>query len=232
MQPVQGISSTAPLPNDIHRQLVAPAPATATGSAAATGTGTGTRTGTRTGSGSGLDTSTSTSTSPPFLTRLLQIYGSSETAGLAWRDDPARAYQLAPGRTREATGGILLQLPSGARVAMAVQDELEWISDNAFRLIRRTDNMVQVGGNNVSCDWVASKLQSHSAVKHAAVRLGRAGRLKAYVVLHQADDLPGPSLVEAWARAELPDYACPQLFTYGSKLPINSFGKSCDWPAD
>ena len=194
---VQGISSTAPLPIDVHQQLVAP------------------------------------STGKPFLTRLLQIYGSSETAGLAWRDDPLSAYQLAPGRSRSSGDGITLELPSGASVAMAVQDELDWVSGTAFELIRRSDSMVQVGGHNVSPEWVASKLQSHPAVKLAVVRLrsnGHVPRLKAFVVLYAAGQSKAQNEVEAWARSELPDHACPQIFAYGEQLPTNSMGKPSDWP--
>ena len=197
VQGLQGISSTAPLPEGVHRQLLGP-PA-----------------GQRTG----------------FLARLLQIYGSSETAGLAWRDDPDHAYRLAPERSRGAGDAITLQLANGAHVAMAVQDELHWVSVDSFNLIRRHDQMVQVGGHNVSPDWVASRLQSHPAVQQAAVRLDNRGqRLKAYVVLSNADRLADQRLVEAWALAELPGYACPLQFTYGTQLPTNSIGKLSDWP--
>ena len=196
---VQGISSTAALPTDVHNQLTHPPAGTSTGGG--------------------------------LLTRLLQIYGSSETAGLAWRQDPACDYQLAPGRSRALDGGIELQLPSGNNAAMAVQDELTWTSETTFKLIRRADGMVQVGGHNVSPDWVASKLQSHPLVKRAAVRLSDSRqRLKAYVVLYAAESAHDQHVVEAWARAELPDYAYPQHFSYGGQLPTNSMGKPCDWP--
>ena len=92
-----------------------------------------------------------------------------------------------------------------------------------------------MAGHNVSPDWVASKLQGHRLVKHAAVRLSEPRqRLKAYVVLHDEDPAEDPvhrhQQVEAWALAELPDYACPQHFSYGGQLPVNSMGKPCDWP--
>lgn len=166
-----------------------------------------------------------------FLTRLLQIYGSSETAGLAWRDNPVSAYQLAPGRSRSQDGGITLELPSGTAVAMAVQDELAWTGDRTFNLIGRFDSMVQVGGHNVSAEWVASKLRSHPLVKQAVVRLNAepSPRLKAFVVLHDAGQWQHPSQVEAWALSEMPAHAFPKTFTYGALLPVNAMGKPSDW---
>jgi long-chain acyl-CoA synthetase len=197
---VQGISSTASLPDAVHRKLVQH-PAVG-------------------------------NTAP--LARLLQIYGSSETAGLAWRADPAAPYTLAPGRTRNAHDEIELLLPSGKRAVMPVQDELKWSSDNQFELLRRTDQSVQVGGHNVSPDWVARQLQLHPRVKQAAVRLdtlAAAPRLKAFVVLRSPDETEHQQEIEAWALNTLPWYAALASVTYGDALPQNAMGKSSDWPA-
>lgn len=171
----------------------------------------------------------------PALRSLLQIYGSSETAGLAWRADPTRPYTLAPGRIRTGTsqGGICLQLPGGASVSLAIQDELSWLNDTDFQLLRRTDHTVQVGGHNVSPDWVAAQLMSHPAVKAAAVRLHdrvTPPRLKAFVVLHAPDKADQREELETWALNHLPWYAAPCAIQYGAELPKNALGKASDWP--
>lgn len=198
---VQGISSTAPLPEAVHRKLI--------------------------------DRSKTDGTTP--LCRLLQIYGSSETAGLAWRDDPAAPYTLAPGRTRSAQDEIVLLLPNGKQAVMPVQDEVRWTSDAQFELLRRTDNSVQVGGHNVSPDWVAQQLQLHPRVNQAAVRLNTLAlppKLKAFVVLRGPDEPAHRQEVEAWALDTLPWYAAPGSMTYGDALPQNAMGKPSDWPVD
>jgi long-chain acyl-CoA synthetase len=201
---VQGISSTAPLPQAVHRQLI--------------------------------EKNAATGTAAP-LSRLLQIYGSSETAGLAWRDDPAAPYTLAPGRKRSAQDAIELQLPNGTFAAMPVQDSLKWTSAAQFELLRRVDNSVQVGGHNVSPDWVAQQLQLHPLVQHAAVRLDMGAtppRLKAFLVLKPPDTsspaLAQQQVVQAWALDTLPWYAALSSFTYGDVLPQNAMGKPSDWP--
>jgi long-chain acyl-CoA synthetase len=122
---VQGVSSTAPLADQVHQSL------------------------TRDGN----------------LARLLQIYGSTETAGIAYRDAPTAPYTLAPGRSRGAQDDVELKLPSGSSVVLSVQDEINWVSANAFNLLRRSDQSVQVGGHNVSPQWVTEQLLTQPQVR-------------------------------------------------------------------
>jgi long-chain acyl-CoA synthetase len=223
---VQGVSSTAPLPAQVHDALTL----TPAGTAANAPT----------------DAPSTRQMHTP-LARLLQIYGSTETAGLAYRTQSAGPYTLAPGRTRNAQDGINLQLPSGALQALAVQDDLQWTSDTTFNLLRRTDESVQVGGHNVSPAWVVAQLQTNSAVKEAAVRLDGATtpKLKAFVVLHSAAHVEveadvttmhvehratQSAALEQWVLDTLPWYANFSSITYGSALPRNALGKPSDWP--
>ena len=203
---VYGVSSTAPLPKMTHDQL-------ATDQMAACGR--------------------------PALCCLLQIYGSSETAGLAWRTDPDLPYTLAPGRARcnrkgDGNGdGISLQLPGGAWASLAIQDQISWASDTDFHLLSRTDHSVQVGGHNVSPQWVTDQLMSHPAVKQASVRLNvnaKPARLKAFVVLNTPGSTQQRAELEAWAIEQLPWYAAPAAISYGAELPRNALGKASDWP--
>ena len=206
---VQGVSSTAPMPAAVHEAMTLAHGAPEAHDAA--------------------------NDHGPRLERLLQIYGSSETAGLAWRNSAAGAYALAPGRLRNAADGIDLLLPSGTRQAMAVQDELAWTGPDTFELLRRSDESVQVGGHNVSPAWVVAQLQAHSAVKEAAVRLATdttPAKLKAFIVLQpaaQANTTPQRTDLEQWINATLPWYATFSSITYGSALPRNAMGKASDW---
>ena len=172
-------------------------------------------------------------TAKPALAQLLHIYGSVETAGLAWRDDPDHAYTLAADRLRTATGGIAAQRIDAAPADLAVQDELAWVDDHCFHVIARLDNAVQVGGHNVSPAWVAAQLASRAGIEHATVRLSssvKPPRLKAFIVLKQSDQLQSRTQLETWAAENLPWYANPCAFNYGASLPRNSLGKLCDWP--
>ena len=201
---IYGVSSTAPLPKKTHDQL-------ALKQMVACGR--------------------------PALHCLLQIYGSSETAGLAWRTDPTQPYTLAPGRVRSSGGGdcdaINLQLPDGSWVDLAIQDQISWASDTDFHLLSRTDHSVQVGGHNVSPQWVTDQLMRHPAVKQASVRLNvnaEPARLKAFVVLKAPGLTQQRAELEAWVIEQLPWYAAPGAISYGAELPRNALGKASDWP--
>ena len=232
---VQGISSTAPLPSDVHRSLTDSQSHTSSHTPSDTLNDTINDTLNDTSSNSLLEALTNKpgGNLPAPLSRLLQIYGSSETAGLAWRDDPQQPYTLAPDRSRTPADGIELLLPNGAFAAMPVQDDLDWVSATQFHLLRRVDHSVQVGGHNVSPDWVAGQLMTHGAVKAAAVRLDALlspPRLKAFVVLRPATSMAEKQALETWAVHSLPQYASLASVTYGDALPLNAMGKPSDWP--
>ena len=206
---VKGVSSTAPLPAAVHRLLTA----------------------------SALRFNAVGEARKPPLAQLLHIYGSAETAGLAWRDDPDQPYTLAAGRRRTAANGIALEQPGDAPAELAVQDQLDWVDPLRFRVVARLDQCVQVAGHNVSPSWVAAQLASHASVARAAVRLTSSvdssavsPRLKAFIVLKHTSAATAAQQVEAWAAEHLPWYANPGSFTYGQALPQNSMGKLCDWP--
>lgn len=196
--PVQGVTSTAPMPSPVHQRLV-----------------------------------TADGTAPPRLARLMQIYGSTQTGGIAWRDDPNAPYTLAPGRSRSAGGEVELLLPGGALVPLALQDEVRWTGANQFELLRRTDSCVQVGGHNVSLAWVREQLLTYPAVEDASVRLDTAAqlpRLKAFVVLKAPANQAQKVGLQAWALENLPWYAALGSICYGGELPRNAMGKLSDWP--
>ena len=196
--PVQGVTSTAPMPGPLHQRLVVAQTA-----------------------------------APAFLARLLQIYGSTQTGGIAWRDRPDKPYTLAPNCRRSAGGGIELLLPGGSLVPLALQDELQWTGANEFELLRRTDCCVQVGGHNVSTAWVKEQLLEHFAVQDASVRLDTdapLSRLKAFVVLRVPGDQSQQASLEAWVLHHLPLYANFSSIRYGAQIPRNALGKHSDWP--
>lgn len=168
----------------------------------------------------------------PGLARLLQIYGSTETAGLAWRDAPTQPYTLAPGRSRSATDQIQLTLPTGQVAVMNIQDELRWTGPGHFNLLRRLDQSVQVGGHNVSLAWVTQQVQAHPAVRDVSVRLDTQttpSRLKAFVVLQDPADTAQREQLALWLTDNLPWYASFHSITYGPTLPRNAMGKPSDW---
>jgi 4-coumarate--CoA ligase len=173
------------------------------------------------------------------LARLVQVYGSSETAGVGWREDPDAPYVLFPYWSRAADPGQLLrQGPDGQARSYPLQDRLAWSGECAFRPEGRIDHAVQVGGVNVFPAYVAEVLRMHPGVLEAAVRPMRPDegyRLKAFVVpradaIQGADALRGA--LDNWMRERLSAPECPAAYSFGSALPRTASGKPADWIID
>ena len=178
------------------------------------------------------------------LSGFYEIYGASETAGIGWKNHPLSSYALFPfwHKTESATE-INRKLVDGDFKTYPLQDHLEWISPTQFSLKGRKDEMVQVGGINVSLHLVREKLMKHPLIKEVAVRMMRpeeGARLKAFIVLKEdaesdvePNDLTVQRIyvdIEHFINQNLSTAERPKSITYGRKLPLNKMGKSSDWP--
>ncbi len=116
--------------------------------------------------------------------RLLQVYGSSETAGVGWRERAGEPYRLFPYWRRGAREDTIERTPRDEE-CLPLQDRLEWIDGERFVPSGRIDQAVQVGGTNVFPAYVAEVLAMHPDVAQCVVRLMRpdeGARLKAFIV--------------------------------------------------
>jgi long-chain acyl-CoA synthetase len=142
--------------------------------------------------------------------RLLQMYGSSETAGVGWRDRAGTGFTLLPYWRRadgsgdaaelpeatEAACQLARRLPDGSEARYPLQDRLAWQDARRFLPAGRIDQAVQVGGVNVFPAYVADVLKMHPRVLDATVRLMRPDegrRLKAFVVPRAAPGSNAPA---------------------------------------
>jgi 4-coumarate--CoA ligase (photoactive yellow protein activation family) len=167
--------------------------------------------------------------------RLVQVYGSTETGGLGWREGSRDPYRLMPFWSRDSAGedSILRRLPDGSTQAYPLQDALEWQTSDGFCIRGRLDNAVQVGGVNVFAARVRQILLGHPQVADAAVRLMNpieGSRLKAFVV--PTPDASWPALsadLERWVQSRLAAEERPRSFTLGARLPMSDRDKLIDW---
>jgi 4-coumarate--CoA ligase (photoactive yellow protein activation family) len=172
--------------------------------------------------------------------RLLQVYGSSETAGVGWREAAGAPFTLLPyWAAVEDPATLARTLPGGAVARYPLQDKLEWEDGRRFRPAGRIDAAVQVGGVNVFPAYVADVLRMHPRVADAAVRLMRPDegrRLKAFVVAADLGDAPGLEALRAelldWCAARLATPERPAAISFGERLPREASGKPADWIID
>ena len=173
---------------------------------------------------------------------LFEIYGSTESSGVGYREETDGPYRLLPYWRRTPGQERVLERtrPEGLhRVELA--DHIEWLSDTSFRPAGRVDQQVQVGGTNVSPERIAAVIREHPAVASCAVRLMKpheGARLKAFVVPEgtlrpegQADALSSlHHELESWIQERLPAVERPADIVIGAQLPRNEVGKLADWP--
>jgi long-chain acyl-CoA synthetase len=169
------------------------------------------------------------------LDTLIQVYGSTETAGVGIRSRPDVPYTLFAHWQRSPHGEreIVRMAEDGERTRVALPDICEWSDDRHFVPIRRLDDVVQVAGVNVSLGRVRNVLLAHPGVADAVVRLmdgASPPRLKAFVVAREgADHAALHAQLEARAEERLTAPERPRAYTFGHALPVDALGKRADW---
>lgn len=169
------------------------------------------------------------------LARLLEVFGSTETAGLGWRDDPATGFTPFPW-WRFQDGAVEREGAEGEVLRRPVRDRLGWDSGR-FKPLGRLDQVVQVGGVNVSTAAVRARLLDHPDIADGAVRLMRpeeGARLKVFVVprpdiLAEGGEEGLRARLAAWIDRMLPAPERPRAIAIGAELPTGEMGKTADW---
>jgi len=170
------------------------------------------------------------------LAELIQIYGSTETAGIGWRNAPSEPYELLSqwiDASLPAEEGLAVLIGRDGRTA-ETPDRIIACGHRSFRVIGRSDGAVQVGGMNVFPDRVARHLESHPWIAAARVRKSSpdlGGRLKALLVLRNPD-LKGAELIKSltdWIERTLPAEQRPRSITFSDQIPTTELAKERDW---
>jgi len=168
------------------------------------------------------------------LAAMTEVYGSSETAGVAVRRWPEVSYVLMPhwrfiDLIDEDAPEVIHR--SGRRLTLP--DRIRLRDGNRFELAGRQDGAVQVGGINVFPDRVAARLRDRPGVRDATVRLMRpeeGARLKAFIVPAVGADPTALRIdLYAWIDGALAVVERPTALTFGLQLPTGMMGKSADW---
>jgi long-chain acyl-CoA synthetase len=153
--------------------------------------------------------------------QVVDIYGSSETGGIAFRTDPASPFALLPRWQRAREDGSIAEVSSGA--VFALPDRVTWDGDRLVRPEARIDGAVQVAGVNVFPDQVAARLRAHATVAECLVNLDTTmpePRLRAVIVPAPGiDDESAIAACTAWAARHLTAAERPISFTIGLPLP-------------
>ncbi len=172
------------------------------------------------------------------LASLVEVYGSSETGGVAWREccGGEETFRLFPyWRFDSEPDSIVVlarQKPGGVETTRwELPDRVVRHEDGRFVPVGRRDAVVQVGGNNVDLDDLRTRiLECIGGAEDCALRQDGEGRIKTFLVFqHFPGELPAAAEVRSALRKVLPDYAVPSSVTIGSRVPRDETGKLLDW---
>ncbi len=152
-----------------------------------------------------------------------EIYGSTETGLIGWRDTPTDEFLLFDHWRRD--GECLMRSSKGAPdKSVAPMDTLSWVDDRRFNLAGRRDGAVQIGAVNVFPDKIAASIQEHDFVEACLVRVGQyqggVNRLIAHIKLAEAVPPTEKTVrnIDQWCRSVLTPQSRPGIFHFEADL--------------
>lgn len=165
-----------------------------------------------------------------------EIFGSTETGGIAWRRYPDRAWQPLPGveiSSGEA-GRIRLRSPwqGGDRQSWYKGDDAICLHDNGqFDLLGRLDRIVKLEEKRLSLDEVEDRLRQHPQCIQAKALLLQGKRPQLGVVVQIADlgSQDKPELIGAlkqYLSRYFEPVLLPKKWRLVAELPVDSQGKT------
>lgn len=168
-----------------------------------------------------------------------EVYGSSETGGIAWRQGSTEAWKTLPGvQVRIDAGHLAVRSPHAGDGWLALADLAE-AADGGFFLRGRSDRIVKIEEKRVSLEAIEAALMASGLALDARVLAmpegaGQRQALAAFVVLTMEGQVllaaSGKAAVNARLRAALATVveavALPRRWRYLEQLPINAQGKT------
>lgn len=174
----------------------------------------------------------------------MEVYGSSETGGVAWRqrrdigDDAWRPFPTVAWRIEGEHGTLAVSSPHLADDNWLPLADRVAATDGGFRLLGRSDRIVKIEEKRVSLDAMEAALLASGLAAEARVALcepapGERQRLAAFVVPSAAGramlDQQGKQALNAGLRAVLAGVvdavALPRRWRYLQQMPVNAQGK-------
>jgi long-chain acyl-CoA synthetase len=178
------------------------------------------------------------------LADLWEIYGSSETAGLAMRARGAKHYTWLPHLTLEKNettdvantpAKVRRRLPNATDALLNVPDAINTSDDiREFTVGDRHDEIVKVFGKRIDLEALRTGLRSVAGVADANVRLftdAHTAALKVFIVprdLQEAESVLFDRC-RAWVAANTDAAPAISSWRSGAAIPVNAMGKLVDW---
>ena len=148
-----------------------------------------------------------------------EIYGSTETGLIGWRDSPGEAFRLFDSLQKSGEG-LARRKPSGECTEFLPMDIFAWESERTFRLAGRRDGAVQIGALNVFPDHLAKGIARPPDVTQCEIVSGKHqngfDRLIAHIILKNGT-APTESIaraIDSWCRLHLLPHERPRIYNF------------------
>lgn len=148
-----------------------------------------------------------------------EVYGSTESGLVGWRDSAGDAFNLFDFLHAE-DGAIMRESARGDRHEIVLMDHVDWEGPRRFRLTGRRDGAVQIGAVNVFPNRIASVIEANQLVERCRVRAGAHpsgfNRLIADIGITgdvQADEFLARH-IDQWCRERLHAHERPRIYNF------------------
>ncbi len=150
---------------------------------------------------------------------LRELYGSTQTGLVAWRDTPNDDFVLFDHWTRSGDN-LIRHYPDGKKDSIIPMDFFAWKNSRNFQLSGRRDGAVQIGAVNVFPEKIATIITEYPNVEKCSVRMINTGfgtnRLIADIYLkgkHKPDRRLAQNL-DQWCRNKLAINERPHILNF------------------
>ncbi|MGC9196762.1 MAG: AMP-binding protein [Syntrophobacteraceae bacterium] len=167
--------------------------------------------------------------------RIAEIYGSTETGGVATRiraDGQSDFYpnsgvdsKIEDGLFKICSDYLCPQLPLDAAGYYTVGDRVSKTSGNGFELLGRVDGIVKVGGLRVDLEAVRESLKRQPGIRDAQAISLPVGTGRENLVVAVVEGDPETVDLTTIRLDELQSYARPRRIIVVEKIPVTTAGK-------
>jgi acyl-coenzyme A synthetase/AMP-(fatty) acid ligase/3-hydroxymyristoyl/3-hydroxydecanoyl-(acyl carrier protein) dehydratase len=186
-----------------------------------------------------LDKETFSSIKELTNTRLVDIYGSSETGHIAWRTDPNKPWNIQQGVEFKNPIKDVLEIRSKfcPSYEWVRTSDLAEASGDSFEILGRVDQIIKIEGTRISLSQLISSISSCDLVEDCLIDdldRGSRSQLGAVLILSKLGieviekhgKLYVTNLIKEFIKDKVNSISIPRRWRFVSSFPKNSIGKT------
>ena len=165
---------------------------------------------------------------------LLEIYGSTESAGVAYREQDGSDYRLLPYWQLQQDLQTWKLQHCQSDLEVELQDNLLKTGPETIQLLGRRDAAIKINGHNVQLSALAEIMEQHSDVAAAVINTSGSDSQRQLHMFLALKHRMQPSTLwcqqfNDWMNARLGNVPPPASVVVGASLPRSSLGKVISW---